>query len=199
MIRAIIFDIGGVLVMPGTFRFLTGKYAKMMNTDKDRVHKVFKKHWKMWSTGKINEDEFFMDFLQELKAKEDKETIKKTFYSVWEPDNATFEIVQRLRKRYKIFALTNQSRELFGFLREKYGLGKIFDDIFASYDVKFAKPDPRFFEHVLKETGIKPEECVFIDDREENTKVAKKLGMKAIVFKNPEDTEKQLQKLGAIF
>jgi len=199
MIRAIIFDIGGVFIMPGTFRSLTGEYAKMMKMKKERVYNVFKKYWRMWRTGEINEDEFFMNFLQELGAKEDKETIRKMFYSIWKPENATFGIAQRLKKRYKIFALTNQSREVFGFLREKYGLDKIFEDIFASYNVKFAKPDPRFFEHMLKETGIKPEECVFIDDREENVKVAKKLGMKAIVFKNPEDTEKQLQKLGAIF
>ncbi len=199
MIKAIIFDIGGVVLKPKSFHPVTQEYAKMMNLEKDRVHEIFKKIWYMWRVDEINENEFFDKLTKELKIQADKEKLRKIFYSVWELDEGTFEMIGKLRKNYKIFALTNQSRELFSSLSKEYGLSKIFDKIFTSYETKLAKPDPKIYEYMLGKTGMKPGECVFIDDKDENVERAGKLGMKALLFENAEQTENELRKLGVNF
>ncbi len=120
-------------------------------------------------------------------------------YSVPEMDNEVFSLIQKLRKRYRIFALTNHVREFFDFLDRKHGLEGMFGRIFKSYETKLAKPDPRFYEYMLKEIGMKPKECVFIDDRKDNIRTAKELGMRAILHENARTLEKELRKLGVNF
>ncbi|HSZ38559.1 MAG TPA: HAD family phosphatase [Trebonia sp.] len=45
-----------------------------------------------------------------------------------------------------------------------------------------AKPDPRAFQLVLNDLGVQPGEVLFIDDRAENTRAARDLGMHTITF-----------------
>ena len=44
------------------------------------------------------------------------------------------------------------------------------------------KPDLSFYQYVLEETELTPEEAVFIDDKMENVLAARSLGIKSIVF-----------------
>jgi putative hydrolase of the HAD superfamily len=51
-----------------------------------------------------------------------------------------------------------------------------------SCDVRMTKPDPRIYRHCLEGLGVKAEETVFLDDREENVEAARGLGIHAILF-----------------
>ena len=58
-------------------------------------------------------------------------------------------------------------------------------DKFYSYEsVGYPKPNPKGFEKILKEFNLKPENVIFIDDREDNIETAKDLGFKVIHYKN---------------
>lgn len=50
------------------------------------------------------------------------------------------------------------------------------------------KPDPGIYLYLFQTYGLKPEECFFIDDLEDNIEAGRKLGMDGIVFTG--DTEK---------
>ena len=56
------------------------------------------------------------------------------------------------------------------------------DGVFASGVASMRKPDPQFFQHVLKEIDIESEKLVFLDDKQENVLAAEALGIKGIVF-----------------
>lgn len=45
-----------------------------------------------------------------------------------------------------------------------------------------AKPNPEIFKLTMEKLGCEPEECVYVDDRRGNLKVARKLGMKTVLF-----------------
>jgi FMN phosphatase YigB (HAD superfamily) len=45
-----------------------------------------------------------------------------------------------------------------------------------------AKPDPAIYRYTLEKLGVRPEETLFIDDRQENVEAATALGMKALLF-----------------
>jgi FMN phosphatase YigB (HAD superfamily) len=57
------------------------------------------------------------------------------------------------------------------------------DKIFVSCKMKMKKPDTKIYEEALKKLGRKPEETIFVDDRETNLVSPQKLGMNVILFK----------------
>jgi len=59
-------------------------------------------------------------------------------------------------------------------------LRDLFDSFYDSSAVGLRKPDPRFYLHACKDSGINPEQIVFLDDIGMNLKTAKQLGMTTI-------------------
>lgn len=81
---------------------------------------------------------------------------------------------------YKIYLLSNYSEELF----EKHTKGADFhnhlDGGIVSYQIHKLKPDPEIYQSLLEKYELDPTECLFFDDRAENTKAAEELGIKAV-------------------
>jgi putative hydrolase of the HAD superfamily len=63
-----------------------------------------------------------------------------------------------------------------------------------SCDLRCAKPAPAIFQDCLKGVGVEPAAALFLDDREENIDAARKLGIHAIHFVNPEQAQKEIDK-----
>ena len=61
--------------------------------------------------------------------------------------------------------------------------------------VKMVKPDADIYQCLFDTYGLKPEECVFLDDRPENIEGGEKLGMRGIVFESYEDAKAKLEKM----
>jgi putative hydrolase of the HAD superfamily len=68
-----------------------------------------------------------------------------------------------------------------------------FDHRYYSCRLRAAKPDPRAFELVLGDLGERPDEVLFIDDRAENTRAARDLGMRTITFTSAGDLDRELR------
>lgn len=62
-------------------------------------------------------------------------------------------------------------------------ISKYFDDMIFSSEIKVRKPYHEFFEGACKRFGVKPEDCIFIDDLAENVESAEKFGIKGFVFR----------------
>lgn len=104
-------------------------------------------------------------------------------------------LVLRLKdKGIKTAVLSNISEP---FARRHYRLGhyQIFDHLILSHKVGFRKPDVRIYLHALSLVKAQPHESVFIDDKEENVKVANQLGMKGIVYENTNQIWRWLEKI----
>ena len=67
-----------------------------------------------------------------------------------------------------------------------------FDGCVFSFREGIVKPDPEIYKVLLRRYGLKAEECVFIDDTEENVRSAQKLGMAGIVFTGYEEAKAAL-------
>lgn len=85
-------------------------------------------------------------------------------------------------RNFKIFVLSNADNTFHnyfpGFMEETF-----FDGIMVSAEVHMIKPESGIYEHFIHTFGLAPEECLFIDDREENIAGAEKAGIKGFVFK----------------
>ena len=93
------------------------------------------------------------------------------------------EALLQLREHYHVCLLTNINPFIMQYTRSRafsgdgHPIDHYFDSIFCSYELHAFKPHGDFFEKVLKADGMKPEECIFIDDREENVRGAEALGI----------------------
>lgn len=87
------------------------------------------------------------------------------------------------RKGYNIYVLSNACSKFHEYFPKYYDLD-FFDGVVVSCDIHIIKPDIRIYEYLLETYNLKPQECLFIDDRPENVEGAKAANMEAVVFKN---------------
>ena len=93
------------------------------------------------------------------------------------------EIIQDLKdKGVGVYGLTNWPADTFTEARRRFSTLASIDNYVVSSSVKLAKPDPAIYRLLLSKYHLKPEECVFIDDRKDNVDAAKALGMSGIVY-----------------
>lgn len=72
----------------------------------------------------------------------------------------------------------------------------ILDGYIFSYEVKQIKPNPDIYLGLLEKYNLKAQECVFIDDIEENVLGARAVGINSFQFLNYEQAVAELAKLG---
>lgn len=68
-----------------------------------------------------------------------------------------------------------------------------FDNRYLSNEIHRRKPEAAFFLYILEKEGFRAEDAVFIDDREENTISAEKLGIRSILFRSAEDLKEKIE------
>ena len=195
MIKAIIFDIGGVVLTPGEFELLREHYTKLLNIPQSKFRPIFRANWRLWRINKINEDQFWDNIFTELGIQYDnRKLLKKIMRDFPSVDDEIVEILKKLKGEYKIYALTNHAKEWFEWEIKNYKLDELFDFIQTSYDSESAKPEEKIYLDLLKNSKLKPEECIFFDDQEDNIEAAKKIGFHAFQFKEVDGLKQNLIK-----
>ncbi len=110
------------------------------------------------------------------------------------------EIVQALDERgVPLFAITNFSADFWPpfHAREKAFFAR-FRDIVVSGEVKLLKPDPAIYFLALDRFGLRPEQALFVDDRQINVDGAEAVGMHAMLFTSAEDLRSRLEREGLL-
>lgn len=73
-----------------------------------------------------------------------------------------------------------------------FAINKFIYAVVYSWQINSLKPAKKNFEETCKRLGVKPNECIFVDDVDKNVDTAESLGMKAIQFKDVEQLKKAL-------
>jgi putative hydrolase of the HAD superfamily len=196
MLKAVLFDVGGVLI-----RLDESKYYKYLSKISGiEVNKII-------NTLHILENKID---LGEISIKEFTEAVSKRLGIMkkevkWlgflkENISINKEVVDfafQLHKRYKIGIITNADRARYLYVKKHFGkelkLDK-FDHVFVSCYLGMAKPSKRLFEYAINKMGVMPSEAVFIDDHIENVEGARAIGINGILFKKPNDNVEYLKK-----
>ena len=92
------------------------------------------------------------------------------------------------------FMATNQEQHRAASLREKFGHGKIFDEIFCSAEIGHIKNEPAFWETVWTKiadlANNDKSKVIFLDDDEANVLTARAFGFAAVHYKGTDDLAK---------
>ena len=78
-------------------------------------------------------------------------------------------------------------KEWSNYLRQKFGLNEIFDEVIVSGDVGLRKPDEKIYTLLLERLKAPPKDCVFVDDKLRNLQPASELGINTIRFVREKD------------
>ncbi len=127
----------------------------------------------------------------------------RIFYDRWEqmlggPIKDSVLLLETLKQanEQKLYALTNWSAESFPVAIERYDFLKHFEGILVSGTEKMRKPFTDIYELMLERYQLVASSCVFIDDSLDNVLGARKVGMKAIHYKNSQQLINELEYLG---
>ena len=199
-IKTIIFDLGGVLI-DWNPEYL---YLDIFEGDRVKMNAFFEQVCTMdWNE---NQDAGY----PLSKATEDRialfpeyETLIKIYYGRWEEmlGEAITGSVQILKKlindpKFRVVALTNWSAESFPVAIKRYPFLQHFEGILVSGEEKMRKPFTEIYELMLERYKLKAATSVFIDDNLDNVVGARKVGMKAIHYKNSQQLTNELKYLG---
>lgn len=95
---------------------------------------------------------------------------------------------------YKLYGLTNWCSVVHQVI-EKFDILQLLDGRVISSEEHLIKPDPAIYQCLLDRFHLRPDECVFADDKPANIEGAKSVGMHAILFHDAQQYEKELQRL----
>ena len=134
-----------------------------------------------------------------------KKVVKEAYYGQWRdmlggPIHDTVEIFRHLKQsgKYKLYALTNWSAELFSYALATYDFLHWFDGRVVSGEEKMKKPEPEFYHVLLDRFQVTPEHALFIDDNLRNIKAAQEIGINAIHFTAPKQLKSELMRLNLL-
>jgi HAD superfamily hydrolase (TIGR01509 family) len=152
-----------------------------------------------FDAGEIEPREFYRQVIRKIEAEVDQETFFQIYSDIFSLDRCVFDLLRKLKNRYRLILLSNTDVERFGFVKRKFSEILIFDEYVLSYEVGFLKPHPEIYRRALTKARARPEESVFVDDIKENIEGAERAGMCTILFGPKTDLKAELKKLGISF
>ena len=124
----------------------------------------------------------------------------RAFYGRWEemlggPIHETVEIFQSLKRlnKFRFYALTNWSAELFPVALQRYDFLQWFDGIVMSGEERTRKPFPDIYHILLNRYQVDPSRALFIDDSLRNIKGAEVVGINGIHYQSPHQLKAALE------
>ena len=202
--KAIIFDLGGVVLTNDwdkNYLKYVREFTEHFKISPEDMDRAWKKFWHLFRNGKITEDEFWRMFLTEANVENPEEKVEEA-KRIWRKHQKAHEcmlsLIKTLKRKYRVVALTNLSKEWYEFKVRKFNLLNYFDFIVSSGHFGKDKSGKEIYLHTLKRLNIPPEECLFIDDRERNVKIARDIGMRAILFKDASSLKRKLKELSIL-
>ena len=196
-IDTVVFDIGGVLVELGRFRFLEKKGFTGEKANRVMYATMRSKDWVQMDLNNIPVEEILERFIRNDPGMEAEiRYMFEDLNGIVERRESSLPWLRRIKESgRRILYLSNYSHKI---MREcadaLYFLPEMEGGLF-SCDVHMVKPDPGFFRLLIEKYQLDPARCVFIDDIETNLEGARAVGMHTILFENPAQAEAELDRM----
>ena len=196
MIKNIYFDFGAVLV---NYENVFQKVCSDFSLD-------FNEFWKFYDLldedlayGKITTDEFWKKCIEKFSLKDAQNyDLVRWWVSDYEIIKPINDLIYFLENKKEVGIISNIGSGVWEAAMKYDFVPNIkYKKVYLSYKEGMIKPNLDFYEKVQKESLVKPDEILFIDDKEENLIVPKNLGWKTVLF-NRLKAEEEVKKIKEI-
>lgn len=192
MIKAVLFDFDGVLTLNATGTQSTCNYiSEVAGFDREIFTKEYRKYNKDLVYGRITHEEIWERLCNGINKKIDIQILYDSF--IHTPINTEMiEIVKSIKNQgYATGLITDNKTDRMDYINRCIDLSKIFDSIIISSIIGSGKENNKIFHVAIEELVVKSSECIFIDNKEKNLIVPRRMGMEVIFFDHKErDMEK---------
>ena len=195
-----VFDMGGVIVRdyiiwPELMDYL-GLPNKNLSEIDNRFHEALVRHCR----GEISEKDFWSLYTEitgrTIPSDQTVPLLGKFFHP--KMDEPTVQIVRQLKANgMRVVSGTNVIDAHYN-VHKNLGQYDLFDKVYASHLMGILKPDPAFFEYILKAENLQAGEVFFTDDSVENVKAASEVGLRAYHYTDARTLKTQLCSLGLL-
>lgn len=196
MIRAIVFDLGGVVFRDGTKYTIEEMKEKFNFSEELGFELLLGKEARDFRQDLLTSEEFWKHIQTKIPSKIKASEIKSLWYNNYIPFPGILELIKKLKLSYKLGIISGNIRERIEYLNKKYDFRKYFDVEVYSFDMHITKPAKLMWEKALELLNLDAKECVYIDDNPEAVDTAKLMGFKAILFKSVTNLIKDLKSFG---
>jgi epoxide hydrolase-like predicted phosphatase len=189
-------DYGGVLTSNVFDSFRA--FCEAEGLHPDAVKRLFREdprslaELRLLEKGELSEEEFAGRFGALLGVERTEGLVDRLFAGM-EPDDAMVGAVGRARRAGVRTGLVSNSWGAGRYDRPTFD--ELFDGVVISGEVGLHKPQPEIFRLAAERVGLRPEECVFVDDLRENCEGAEAVGMTALLHRGAEATLPELERL----
>ena len=196
--RAIIFDIGRVLIRIDVARAMNGLGANLALSPAE-VWTAMEKdpRWADWQEGRMSPVDWHAHVTRRFGSSLNFEQFTKAWNLALHPEPLLdTALLAKLAKRYRLGLLSNTDPIHVAHLETYYDFFRFFPVRTYSCVAGASKPNPLIFREALRASRVKAEEAVFIDDVGAYVEAAGRLGMAGIHFEGAEQLPIQLRELG---
>ncbi len=178
MIKAIIFDIDGVLIHKEQ------SFSQRMQVPLDVIQPFFDTTFQDCLVDKADLKVELAKYIQDWGWEGTvDELLKFWFDGEAEIDVRLLEYIHHLQEKgFKVVGATNNERYRVQYLFEHLHIGDIFDKIYASCQVGYKKPEAEFYRYVLHDQKLRTSEVVLWDDDKDNIEGASDFGINAFFY-----------------
>lgn len=182
-IKVVFMDVGGVLLTDGWGHESRQKAAEIFGYDYQEMEVLHNFINNVFEIGNISLDEYLDTTIFHCPRDFTKTKFKAFIYaqSVELPQMLAWLKSWKRQTYLPVFAINNESKELNDYRISNFNLHELFDGFFSSCYEGVSKPNPQIFKRALKITQVKPEACIYFDDRPRLVNTAKKLGFNSIL------------------
>jgi putative hydrolase of the HAD superfamily len=199
-LRAVVFDYGMVLTGPPEPK-AHSELVRITGLTSDRLDHFYWADRHAFDEGKLNGLDYWRKVTGDAGLALDDEAIEAL--SLWDArmwttqNDAMLSWQQVLKQRGILTAILSNMGDtvLANMQRELLWLDR-FDVQVWSYQLRMAKPDLAIYEYVLKQLGTRPDETLFLDDKQENIDAANSVGMRAVLFTDVDHLRADLMVMG---
>jgi len=199
-IKAVIFDIGRVLIRVDLSRAMAG-LSHAIPLSPDEIWTALQKdpHWLDWQEGRITPRDWHAHLSKRLGGSLSFDQFVNAWNAALDPvPIQSEEFLAGLARRYKLALLSNTDPIHMDHEEARFPFFRFFPVRIYSYRVGVSKPNPLIYREALRACKVKAEEAVYIDDVPAYTEAAAKLGMRAIVYVSTEQLAADLTAAGVI-
>jgi len=197
--KNIIFDLGGVLINFNPKQVIKDLFSNETHPPFELLEIFHMQPVYDVCKGLISQDEMIDRLAKESKF--DKEKIANFFHEIprrLAPLSQGISFLKKAKKNgYKIYLLSNIDESCYNIIHQ-HNFFNIVDGALMSYEHNCAKPEPEIYEKLLNMYNLKAEECLFIDDFQENIDGAQACNIDGIVCDDHDNVEKKLIELGIL-
>jgi len=195
IIRALIFDIGGVLSHHKNLTPLNPWVDRLNMSAEQILHTVFGNEVAGRATlGQATVEEVWQFANQQFGLSEvDKQALIADFWATMTWDSSLLDFIRSLKSAYKIGALSDAWPD--ARVTNTRITDDLFDVIVYSAEEGIKKPDPEIYRRTLARLDVMPTEAIYVDDSPNKVEGASQLGMHGLLFTSTDAIREQISGL----